>query len=455
MASKSASPLLAFIRRLAASQHQGELTDAELLQRFTVQRDQTAFAALMHRHGPMVLSVCQGILQNVHDAEDTFQATFLVLVRKPKTIAKPASLASWLHGVAYRLAMKARAEAARRHARERLVVAMPHGDLHEEAIWRDLRPILHQEIDRLPEKYRLPFVLCYLEGKTNAEAAALLGRPKGTILSSLARARERLRSRLTRRGVALTSGMLVALVSQHAARAAVSATLAESTLRAALLFASGSGAVGGIATPLLAAAQGLLREAFVAKLKLTVALLLAVSVTGTGAVVWVYRAAAGVHEDIVTDLTMPTNRTQGNSTPAAPKSADPVEDRDRLQGAWVVSAAEQYGRRINLLDDRRLVFAGNRFTLSGGRGEVRGIIPGAELKGEFTLERTSPRRIELKQDDLKRIWQLQRSWHLRGTYEFEGDILRVRLNQTFAGEQPAGFTTKPSSEQLLLTLKRE
>ncbi|HMF18010.1 MAG TPA: RNA polymerase sigma factor, partial [Gemmataceae bacterium] len=241
MARQSGSPLLAFIRRIAISRQHGDLTDGALLQRFAVHHEESAFATLMHRHGPMVLGVCQSILQDEHDAEDAFQATFLVLARKPRTIGKPDSIASWLHGVAYRLAVKARSEAARRRSRERKAIAMPSAEAQDEFLWRDLRPVLHQEVDRLPERYRLPFVLCHLEGKTNGEAAELLGWPKGTVLSSLSRARVRLRQRLTRRGLALTSGPLGGALSGTVAQAAVPAALAESTLKAALLFATTSG----------------------------------------------------------------------------------------------------------------------------------------------------------------------------------------------------------------------
>src|SRR5262249_13567622 len=152
---------------------QSNLSDGELLERFAAQREEAAFAALLCRHGPMVFGVCQSILQDTQDAEDAFQATFLVLARQPQAIGKPASVSSWLHGVAYRLAMKARAEAARRRSCERQLVSRLATESQDEVIWRDLRPVLHQEVNRLPERYRLPFVLCYLEGKTNEEAAVL------------------------------------------------------------------------------------------------------------------------------------------------------------------------------------------------------------------------------------------------------------------------------------------
>src|SRR5262249_28674343 len=154
MARESCSPLLAFIRCMTAVRPHSDLTDGELLQRFARGREESAFAALMQRHGPMVLSVCQSILQDTPEAEDAFQATFLVLVRKPRAIGKPASVASWLHGVAYRLAMRARTEAARRRVHERRARTMPTSEPQNEVIWRDLRPVLHEEVERLPERYR-------------------------------------------------------------------------------------------------------------------------------------------------------------------------------------------------------------------------------------------------------------------------------------------------------------
>src|SRR5262249_51915394 len=158
------------LRRVARAPSHSDLSDGELLQRFARQREEGAFTALLQRHGPMVLGVCQSVLHDAHDAEDAFQATFLVLVRQPGAIGKPASVASWLHGVAYRIALRARAACARRRFQERQVVPMPARELQDEVVWRDLRPVLHEEVERLPERYRMPFVLCYLEGKTNEEA---------------------------------------------------------------------------------------------------------------------------------------------------------------------------------------------------------------------------------------------------------------------------------------------
>jgi RNA polymerase sigma factor (sigma-70 family) len=445
MASESGGPLLAFIRHIAGSCPHSELTDGELLQRFAAQREEAAFTALLHRHGPMVLGVCQSILQDVHDAEDAFQATFLVLVRKPKAIGKPTSIASWLHGVAYRLAMKARTEAARRRSCERQVVTMPTGEPQDEVIWRDLQPVLHQEVDRLPQRYRLPFVLCYLEGKTNEEAADLLGWPRGTVLSSLSRARERLRQRLTRRGLGLTSGLLAAFFAQNTVQAAVPAPLAESTLQAALLFATGTRSIGGIAAPVLAYAEGMLHASLMAKLKLTAVILLTFAAVGVGASVLVYRVRDPVQAPVSPKLQSPEHTVEENPTAVTPASQPLMPDKDRLQGAWIITAAQQHGRGVDGLKDRRLVFVDDRFTLSRGEGEVRGIIRTAQMEGTFDLELANPKRIDL----------IEGNWHLQGIYSLDEKTLTICVSEVNQGERPVEFTTKPGSSELLLFLSRQ
>jgi RNA polymerase sigma-70 factor (ECF subfamily) len=213
--------------------------DGELLRRFAAQRDEEAFAELVRRHGPMVLGVCRRLLGDTPDVDDAFQATFLVLVRRAREVARPGQLGNWLYGVAYRTALRARAATSRRRAREGRLVDVPAEGRLTECDWADLRPVLDEEVSRLPDRYRAAFVLCHLEGRTNAEAARLLGCPLGTVLSRLAWARGRLRSRLTRRGLALSSGFAAGLLSEDTLAAAVPPTLATATVRAALSFAVG------------------------------------------------------------------------------------------------------------------------------------------------------------------------------------------------------------------------
>ncbi|MCI0703569.1 MAG: sigma-70 family RNA polymerase sigma factor [Planctomycetia bacterium] len=176
--------------------------DAELLTRWCVAADTTALEELIHRHGAMVFGVCRRALGNTADAEDAFQATFLIFVRKAHTLDRPAEVAAWLHAVALRVARKARAARTRRYEREVAIVDIADPTTPEPSEdARDLRQSLDEELDRLPEKYRLPIVLCELEGRTLEETAQLLGWPKGTVAGRLSRGRELLRRRLSRRGL--------------------------------------------------------------------------------------------------------------------------------------------------------------------------------------------------------------------------------------------------------------
>jgi RNA polymerase sigma factor (sigma-70 family) len=188
VAKATASPILQLIRRTVEAAHVRELPDQALVQRFCAQQDQPAFHALLRRHGPMVLDVCRGVLGNEADAEDSFQATFLGLARKAGSIRKTASLASWLHGVAYRTALKVRAQSAARQKREARVPP-PQPAKADDLTWREVRQVLHEEISGLPERFREPLVLCYLEGATQEAAAVQLNLAKSTLRERLERGR--------------------------------------------------------------------------------------------------------------------------------------------------------------------------------------------------------------------------------------------------------------------------
>src|SRR5262245_1665161 len=177
------------LRRAVRAGGEADLTDGQLLECFVSRRDQAALTALVRRHGPMVWGVCRRVLRNHHDAEDAFQATFLVLVRKAGSILPRQMVANWLYGVAHQTALNARATAARRRERERQVTEMPEPAVTEQDLWDDLRPLLDAELSRLPDKYRAVIILCDLEGKTRKEAALQIGVPAGTVAGRLARAR--------------------------------------------------------------------------------------------------------------------------------------------------------------------------------------------------------------------------------------------------------------------------
>jgi RNA polymerase sigma factor (sigma-70 family) len=246
----------------------GNQTDAQLLGRFVGANDEAAFEALVQRHGPMVLGVCRRVLRDANSAEDAFQATFLVLVRKAATIAKPQLLGNWLYGVAYRVAMKARANSARRSAHERQAASMPRSQSSADAGDRELRLVLDEEINHLPEKYRVPLVLCYLEGKTNQEAARQLGCPTGSMSWRLTRGREMLRKRLSRRKLAFVPVLFLAFLEQNTAAAAVPVGLSKVTVHAGLTYATEGAAAAGAISPVAAGlAHEVTKAMTLAKLK--------------------------------------------------------------------------------------------------------------------------------------------------------------------------------------------
>ncbi len=250
----------------------GALTDAELLQRWLDQRDQAAFEALVWRLGPLVLGVCRRLLQRPEEIEDAFQATFLILLRKAATIHRHSSLAGWLYRVAHRAALRLRSSKERRQQQEQVALAEPAEPSSDELLWRDLRPVLDQEIGRLPERYRIAFVLCYLQGKTNAEAARELGIPVGTILSRLAWARERLRDRLGRRGVTLTVAGLISVLGQAVAEAAPPQDVVTAALRLP---------AGEVPVTVMSVAKGVMQSMTLTQLKVAAVVVVALGLLGT------------------------------------------------------------------------------------------------------------------------------------------------------------------------------
>jgi RNA polymerase sigma factor (sigma-70 family) len=283
--------LLRYIRRLVILSEPGEATDAALLARFLTYRDEQAFTALVDRHGPLVLQVCRRILGDAHDAEDAFQATFLVLARKADTVHPREALPAWLHGVARRVALKARAARIRRSCKARplaLPTADPRPDPLAELSARELLALLDEEVRRLPEKYRLAVILCCLEGRSQEEVAQLLGWTPGSVKGRLERGRVRLHERLVRRGLTLSIALSAAEVSRDVASAAVVAGLAAPTVRGALAFAARPAVAGsGVPPGAAALARDVIQGMALANLKLGALLLLAlgllVAAAGVGA----------------------------------------------------------------------------------------------------------------------------------------------------------------------------
>ena len=274
VAAAHTSILLRHIRRLGRPA--AALTDRQLVQRFTAERDEAAFAELVARHGALVFNVCRRMLRREQDAEDAFQATFLVLAKKAATIRKRESIAGWLYGVAWRCAGRLQRDLATRRRHELAAVPSTIAEPPDPS-WRDVQEALHEELARLPEKYRAPLVLCYLEGRTQCEAARLLGWGEQVLRGRVDRGRDRLRQRLTRRGITLSAALLAAAVLPNAP---ASAALIHATQKAAMLIAAGQ-SVSVAATPTIAALVDGTARVVGVKAKLAILVLLAGIIGGT------------------------------------------------------------------------------------------------------------------------------------------------------------------------------
>jgi RNA polymerase sigma factor (sigma-70 family) len=293
MATSQMSGVILHLRRAVLLREGAGQTDGQLLTDYISRHDEAALESLVQRHGPMVWGVCRRVLGNHHDAEDAFQATFLVLVRKAASIASRELLANWLYGVAHQTALKARATVAKRKVRERQVTEMPEPAVVEQDLGNDLQPLLDQELSRLPDSYRAVIVLCELEGKTRKEAARQLALPEGTVASRLARARAMLAKRMAQRGVTLSGGALAAVLAQNVASAGVPTSVVSNTIQAATLVAVGqTAATGAISVKVAVLTGGVLKAMLMSKLKAAVAVVLVLGFMATGTTVLTYRTAA-------------------------------------------------------------------------------------------------------------------------------------------------------------------
>jgi RNA polymerase sigma factor (sigma-70 family) len=279
MAGSHLNSFIRHLRGVLATRESAGLTEAELWKRYVHEHDEAAFATLLHRHGPMVLRVCRGILRNEHDAEDAFQATFLILVRRATSLRSPDTIANWLYGVARRTALEAKGAAAQRRKKEAAILpkmATP------EVVYDDLRSALGQELEQLAQKYRSAVILCDLEGRTRQEVARQLGWPEGTVASRLARGRSMLAKRLARRG--FTGAFVAGVLGDGTASACLPTGLVTSTIRAACLSTTKEATARAFfSAKAIALAEGVLKSMLLTKVKIVVSALLVLGIVCLGA----------------------------------------------------------------------------------------------------------------------------------------------------------------------------
>jgi RNA polymerase sigma factor (sigma-70 family) len=405
------------------------LTDAQLLDRFRLRRDESAFEAIVARHGPMVLGVCRGVLRDSPEVDDAFQAAFLVLVKKAGAIRGRGGVGGWLYRVSYRIALRARSRSAGPEI-VRIAPASATNDPEAEAIRAELRALVHRELDRLPEKYRAPVVLCDLEGLTHDEAAHRLSWPVGTVKGRLSRARDRLRERLRRRGVSEPAGVVTALVAAESSRAAPPAGLVRATVAAALAWPM-SGAVPVAVTALM---TGALRAMFWMKLSQAAAISAAVLAVSGGIV-----ALRGADDR----AGAPVVETRPDGDPPG----KPRNDIEAIQGVWQLAERVVNGQ-VERFDLRLQPAEGMVF-----KGDVRykSLLvvdepPSLEKPLRFVLDpEQSPPTIDLLSGN--------QAVYL-GIYQLDGDTLTLCTNTRGDEARPQSFGTKPGLPQLQTAWRR-
>ena len=400
-----------------------DVSDAELLERFVTCRHEAAFAALMARHGPMVYGVCRRLLRHTQEAEDAFQATFLILVRKAASIGKRELLGNWLYGVALRVASRARSMAAKRRTREpadREQVAVAACESAEET---DLSVAITEEVQRLPVKYRIPVVLCYLEGRSNDEAASEMHCPVGTVKTRLSRAREMLHKRLIRRGLTLSTAAFSTALSSEALAESLPPGLIDSACKAALDFAAGDAAALGLVSAQAAAlTKGALHTMFVTKMKILAVWVLALGLILGGAGAFTIHLIA--------------------TAPVAKKT-----DKENIQGTWKLVSLEYGGDTtpkpglppIGMM----LVFKADK--ISATDGKIEKVVHAYKLLDT----KKTPKVIEFTPLDERP----SKGKPQKAIYELKGDRLKLCV-QNEDGKPPTEFATKPGDGLLLQIFER-
>lgn len=442
--------LIEHLRRAVLRDGAG-LGDGELLGSFIEHHEEAALAALARRHGPMVWGVCRRLLTH-HDAEDAFQATFLVLVRKAASIVPRAMVGNWLYGVARQTALQARRAAARRRAREVQVMPMPDTEGERQERWPDVQAALDEELSRLPNIYRAAVVLCDLEGRTRKEVARQLGVPEGTVGGRLARARVLLAKRLSQRGVALSGGALAVVLSAGSASASAPPSLVASTIKATSLLAAGQ-AAGIVSVKVAALMEGVVKAMFVTKIKSVLAVALLAGLTLGGAAGMICRAQAGEKPKV-------GKPDAKRAKAGAGKKREKVEsDDEQFQGVWTLIEAAGDGKRGKVEDHKIEAM----LTVKRGTLHIKASQDGRTVMDQFFVYKLDPaaavKMIDLA--DWKKGFE-EKEEIIEGVYTIDGDTFSFCFGEgALSGSgmakriRPDSLETKEGSKTYTWTFKRD
>ncbi len=448
------------LRKTVLRQEEDTLSDGQLLDRFVEKQDEAAFSALVRRHAPMVWGVCQRIVGQAADAEDAFQAAFLILVRKAAAIKPRAAVGNWLYGVACHTALQTRTACTRVRAKEKQVTNMPESAKDPLDEREELQRLLDQELSALSDKYRLPVVLCDLEGRTRKEVAAQLKIPQGTLSSRLATAHQMLSKRLARHGLAVSGASLAALLAQNAASACVPASVVSTTIKTAAIVAAGNGvAAGVVSTKVAALTEGVLMTMFLTKLKLLgVTLTIAVlACFGIGGAIQMY---AGERVEASERNPVRINGVDDElhlKRSAVREIKEPTTELERLHGVWTLVETYKNGKKVAARD---IPIEPHKLTIDAYRksktpratrtlNPVGAVVYHAdgsnEEEGHCEVNAaTNPKVLTL-------TWLLVRQWVC--IYKIEGDTLTICFNpKDFI--RPDEFLTAAESDRMVFVYQR-